>query len=78
MGTEILNTHQINTYRSDEHDLLMNIREGNYNYEELFKMVELYEANFRKASLSTTLPEEPNQQLVEELLISLYEDYYNK
>lgn len=77
MGTEILNTHQINTYRTEEHDLLMGIRKGNYNYHELFKLVESYETNFREASLNTTLPEEPNQELVEELLITLYEDYYS-
>ena len=78
MGTEILNTHEINTYRVEEHDLLMDIRKGKYSYEELFKMVELYDFNFKEASMSTTLPKEPNEERVEELLISLYEDYYNK
>ena len=77
MGTEILNIHQINTYRTEEHDLLMDIRKGKYSYDELFKMVELYEFKFKQASLSTTLPEEPDKKQVEELLISLYEDYYN-
>jgi len=77
MGTEILNIHQINTYRTEEHDLLMDIRKGKYSYDELFKMVELYEFKFKQASLSTTLPEEPDKKKVEELLISLYEDYYN-
>ena len=78
MGTEILNTHQINTYRAEEHDLLMDIRTGKYSYDELFKMVELYDFNFKEASIKTALPKEPNEELVEELLISLYEDYYNK
>jgi len=77
MGTEILNTHQINTYRTEEHDLLMDIRKGKYSYDELFKMVKLYEFKFKESSLSTTLPEEPDKKQVEELLISLYEDYYN-
>ena len=78
MGTEILNTHQINTYRAEEHDLLMYIRKGKYSYDELFKMVELYDFKFKEASISTTLPKDPNEEQVEELLISLYEDYYNK
>ncbi|BCZ47976.1 nucleotidyltransferase [Clostridium gelidum] len=78
MGTEILNTHQINTYRAEEHDLLMYIRKGKYSYDELFKMVELYDFKFKEASISTTLPKEPKEEQVEELLISLYEDYYNK
>jgi hypothetical protein len=77
MGTEILNTHEINTYRRSEHDLLMDIRNGNYSYEEIFKLVEAYEVKFKEASTSTTLPQEPNEKVVEELLISLYEDYYD-
>lgn len=78
MGTEILNTHEINTYRVEEHDLLMDIRKGKYSYDELFKMVEVYDFKFKEASISTTLPKEPKEEQVEELLISLYEDYYNK
>ena len=77
MGTEILNTHTINTYRCEEHDLLMDIRKGNYSYDEIFKMVEAYEINFREACERTTLPKEPNEKAAEELLISLYEAYYN-
>ena len=78
MGTEILNTHQINTYRAEEHDLLMDIRTGKYSYDELFKMVEMYDFKFKEATISTTLPKEPNEERVGELLISLYEEYYNK
>ena len=77
MGTEILNTHEINTYREKEHDLLMDIRKGKYSYDELFKFVELYDFNFKEASIKTTLPKEPNEGEVEKLLISLYEKYYN-
>jgi len=77
MGTEILKTHQINTYREEEHNLLMDIRKGKYSYDELFKLVEIYDIKFKESSLSTTLPDEPNSKQVEELLISLYEDYYN-
>lgn len=77
MGTEILKTHDINTYREKEHDLLMDIRKGKYSYDELFKLVELYDFNFREASVNTTLPKEPDKGQVEELLISLYEEYYN-
>ena len=78
MGTEILKTHKINTYRAQEHELLMDIRKGKYSYDELFKLVELYDFKFKEASISTTLPKEPKEEQVEELLISLYEDYYNK
>lgn len=77
MGTEILKTHKINTYREEEHDLLMDIRKGKYSYEELFKLVEIYDFNFKEASVNTTLPKEPDERHVEELLISIYEEYYN-
>lgn len=77
MGTEILKTHEINTYREKEHVLLMDIRKGKYSYDELFKLVELYDFNFKEASVKTTLPKEPDEAQVEELLISLYEEYYN-
>ncbi|MDP4088654.1 MAG: nucleotidyltransferase domain-containing protein, partial [Bacillota bacterium] len=76
MGTEILNTHEINTYRDKEHELLMDIREGRYEYDKLYKIVEECEIEFRKAALSTTLPEEPDEGKAEELLISIYEDCY--
>jgi len=78
MGTEILKTHKINTYRAQEHELLMDIRKGKYSYDELFELVELYDFKFKEASLNTTLPEEPNKEAVEKLLISLYEEYYSK
>jgi uncharacterized protein len=77
MGTEILNTYQICTYRVAEHDLLMDIRNGKLSYEELFELVEAYEVEFREAARTTTLPEQPDEQLVEKLLISMYEDYYD-
>ena len=77
MGTEILKTHKINTYREKEHDLLMDIRRGKYSYDELFKLVEFYDFSFKEASVNTTLPKEPDERQVEELLISLYEEYYN-
>jgi predicted nucleotidyltransferase len=57
MGTEILETHEINTYREKEHEMFMNIREGNYTYDELFKMVGVYETSFKEASLKTLLPQ---------------------
>lgn len=76
MGAEILNTHTINTYRTEEHDLLMDIRNGKYSYDELFNMVESYEIKFREAALNTTLPEHPDEERVQKLLISLYEEYY--
>jgi hypothetical protein len=31
-GTDILRGHGIITYRKKEHDLLMDIRDGNYNF----------------------------------------------
>jgi hypothetical protein len=56
----------------------MDIRKGKYSYSELFKLVELYDFNFKEASVNTTLPKESDEGQIEELLISLYEEYYNE
>lgn len=77
MGTEILNTHEINTYRIHEHDLLMDIKQGKYSYNELYEMVEDLELKFKESASNTTLPKVPDEEKIEELLLTLYEDYYS-
>jgi uncharacterized protein len=76
MGTEILNTHEINTYREREQELLMDIRQGKYTYEQLYELVEECEVKFKEAASGTTLPDQPDEERAEKLLINLYEDYY--
>ena len=70
MGVDIAKNKEIITKRVDEHDLLMDIRNGKYSdkngtpNEDFFKLVEEYERKFEEAIKTTTLPEQPNYEAV--------------
>lgn len=74
MGKEILEGKGVNTYRSNDLELLMNIRNGKFTYDEIFEMVNRYEKEFKYASDNTNLPEKPNYSMVEELLMNIYKE----
>lgn len=75
MGIDILLKEQIITYRADDHDLLMAVRNGDYleadqmtptkAFEELLTE---YQAKFDEAKLATKLPDEPDMNAVNELV----------
>lgn len=71
MGKEILDGKGINTYREKERDLLLDIRAGKYTFEEIFKMVDKYEKEFQIAAQNTKLPERPNYNKIEELVMRI-------
>lgn len=71
-GTDILEGKGINTYRENERDFFLDIRNGKYSYSQVFEMVNQYEEKFKYAADNTTLPEEPNFKLVEELMMEIY------
>jgi hypothetical protein len=71
-GTEILEGKGINTYRENERELFLDIRNGKYSYSQVFEMVDEYEKRFKSAANNTSLPEEPNYKRVEELMIEIY------
>lgn len=73
-GTEILEGKGVNTYRENDRELLLDIRNGKYTYEEIFEMVDKYEKDFKYASDNTSLPTKPNYKVAEELLINIYKD----
>ena len=70
MALDILNNHQIVTYREKEHDLLMDVRNGKYLQEndqptqEFFDMVHDYERRFQEAVKNTTLPDKPDMDKI--------------
>ena len=72
-GTEILEGKGINTYRENERELFLDIRNGKYSYNQVFEMVDEYEKRFKSAANNSSLPEEPNYKRVEELMIEIYE-----
>ena len=74
MGSEILKGEGVNTYRENDRQLLLDIKNGKYTYEEIFTMVDKYEKEFKYASDNTCLPSKPNYKRVEELLMNIYEE----
>ena len=78
MGIDILADHKIVTYRTAEHDLLMDVRNGKYLAEdgvtptaEFEKILEEYHGRFNKAAAETTLPKEPDYEAANQLMMQL-------
>jgi predicted nucleotidyltransferase len=76
MGTEILEGKGVNTYRENDRDFLLSVRNGKWSYEQIFEMVDEYEKKFQYAANNTTLPKNPDYHAVEEILINMYRKYY--
>lgn len=72
-GTEILEGKGVHTYRERERELLLQIRDSKYSYDQVFEMVDELEKKFLYAAEHTILPDYPNYKAAEELLISIYE-----
>lgn len=72
MCIDILEKGEINTYRTTEHDLLMDIRNGKYLNEndqplpEFYELVDEYEKRFDYAKKNTSLPESPDYKAINE------------
>ena len=78
MGIDILNVGEINTYRYDEHDLLMAIRNGEFLEEdgctptkEFNILLDYYSAEFEIAAKNTLLPDEPDWGGINRLLMEI-------
>lgn len=72
MCIDILEKEEIITYRTEEHDLLMNIRNGEYLDEnrqpkvEFYDLLDEYEKRFDYAKENTGLPKVPNYKRINE------------
>jgi len=73
MGIEILEGKGINTYRGNDREMLLKIRNGEYSYEEIFQMVDEYNKKFIYAKDNTSLPENPNMKKIEEIVMTINE-----
>jgi uncharacterized protein len=73
-GTDILDGNGIITYRLGEQDLFLSIRNGELSFEEIFKLVDEYEARFKQSAVNSTLQDEPDYNGVEALLLRIYRD----
>lgn len=78
MGIDILEQGKIITYRKNEHDLLMQIRNGiftynNYPTEDFFNLLRQLEKQFDYAKENTNLPDKPNYNQIKELMMYVNE-----
>ncbi|MDO5147975.1 MAG: DNA polymerase beta superfamily protein [Oscillospiraceae bacterium] len=79
MALDILEKGEINTYRTKEHDLLMDIRLGKYQKEDgtfhdsFYDILADFEKRLKYASENTDLPEEPDMKKVQELVMTINE-----
>ena len=77
-GYDLIKNKKIVTYREEDHDLLMAIRSGYYMNEdgtykkEFFDMVDSYEEMLKKAMAETTLPERPDYEKVNDLVVQIH------
>ena len=77
MGIDILKEQKIITYREKEHDLLMSIRNGEVPYEKIFALQEKLEKEMDEARMASTLPEYPDAEKINDLLMEIYEDAFH-
>lgn len=79
MALDILEKGEINTYREKEHDLLMDIRFGKFQkedgtfHESFYEMLSDFEKKLHYAAENTDLPEEPDMENVQELVMTINE-----
>ena len=77
MCLDILKDHRVVTYRENEHDLLMAIRTGYFMNpdatfkKEFFDIVDDYEKQIERACNASTLPEVPDYELVNKLVMKI-------
>ena len=79
MCLDILEKEKVVTYRADEHDLLMDIRNGKYldsnrqPIAEFYEMVDDFEKKLEYAKLHTNLPNNPDYKTINEFVASVNE-----
>lgn len=78
MGTELLETGNITTYREKEHALLMDIRTGQYlkngkPIPQFYELMHILDAKFAYAKDATCLPDKPNYKKIEEFQMNVNE-----
>ena len=71
MLIDILEGKGVNTYRKNDRQLLLNIKNGNYEYKEIFEMVNELEKKVEYATKHTELPKKPNMKLIEEFVMNI-------
>lgn len=81
MGIDILEKEEIITYRENDLDLLLSIRNGDYMNldgtvkDSFYKLVEDIDTRFKSAVSNTKLPEKPHFNEIEKWIMNVYKKY---
>lgn len=84
MGIEILETHQVHTYREKEHELLMSIRNGDYTDENeqptpaFFQLHEELSQRLDSCLRQTTLPDEVDLNAIDAFVTRVQQKYFKE
>lgn len=77
MCTEILNGDGVNIDRTNiDRDFLMKIRRGEFEYDEIMNLLEIQNENMMKAYQNTKLPDDINQNEINQMLIDVRKKIY--
>ena len=87
MGIDIFEKEKVISYRKNDIELLLSIRNGKYMNKDgtyssdFFDMVDEYQKRFDYAYKNTNLPDKPDYKLIEEFVMSvnknvIYGEYY--
>ena len=77
MCFDILEKHEIVTYREDDLELLLKIKDGYYQQEdgnyrpEFYQLVDDFERKLKELSKTTTLPDRPDEKAVQDLAMRI-------
>jgi uncharacterized protein len=74
MGTEILESGEVHVYRPDA-DWLRRVKQGLLTYQDLLEWVKEQEFALNRAETSSGLPEEPDRERAEELVLEVTDRY---
>lgn len=85
MGIDILEKGEIITYRADEHDLLMSIRDGAFLEQDnmtpnkqFYELLEYYQNRFNKAAVETKLPDKPDFEKINKMVMEINKSYLDE
>jgi len=84
MGIDLNTSKTIKTYRDGkEHEILMDIRLGKYMTQdglkvrsEFYDLLKDIQAKYEYSVVNTMLPEKPNNEAINEMLLDIYKNYY--
>jgi predicted nucleotidyltransferase len=77
MGMEILETGQVRVYRPDR-EWLLAVRNGLLSYEAMITLAGDYETRLSELSAMSRLPEAPDADAVEEMVVGMYDRFLRK